>query len=86
MLCIRKIVTIEMVNTEKQLLPYTSYSLDIASISSKVDSRHGFLDDTVDSVQEVAGRLTNFPTTNRIALEVELPNGVGLHHHCSFER
>ena len=86
MLSIRKIITIEVVNTEKQLLAYTSYSLDIPSISSKVDSRHGLLDDIVDSIQEVVGRLTNFLTANCIALEIELPNGVGLHHHCSFER
>lgn len=85
MLSIQKIFTIEAVNTEKQLLAYTSYSLDIARISSKVDSRHGLLDDIVDSIEEVAGRLTNFPKVNRIALEIELPNGVGLRHHRSFE-
>ena len=85
MLSVRKIFTIEVVNTGKQLLEYTSYSLDIASVSSKVDSRHGLLDDIVDSIQEVAGRLTNFPKANRIALEIELPNGVGLRHDRSFE-
>lgn len=86
MLSIRKIFTIEAVNTEKQRLAYISYSLDIASISSKVDSRHGLLDDIVDSIQEVAGCLTNFPKANRIALEIELPNRVRLRHHRSFER
>ena len=51
--------------------PRQSYSLDIASICTKVNTGHGFADEVINSVQEINRLLAQSSETNAVCLDVE---------------